>query len=95
MLANPELFEKKPETYQEAIEDESKISFHPQTDDSAIAFIDGQMKKIQPPQWKEMKKTFKHYIENSLEHDHEEMQRMVRKSAESGNSKGRSIEDAC
>ena len=58
-------------------------------------FIDGQMKKIQPPQWKEMKKTFKHYIENPLEHDHEEMQRMVRKSAESGNSKGRSIEDAC
>ena len=95
MLANPELFEKKPETYQEAIEDESKISFHPQTDDSAIAFIDGQMKKIQPPQWKEMKKTFKHYIENPLEHDHEEMQRMVQKSAESGNSKGRSIEDAC
>ena len=59
MLANLELFEKKPKTYQEAIEDESKISFHPQTDDSAIAFIDGQMKKIQPPQWKEMKKTFK------------------------------------
>ena len=95
MLANQEMFGNEPETYKEAVRDQANISFHPQTDESAMVFIGDQMKKIEPTKWKEMAKTFKHYIDNPLEYDFDEVEEMVRKSVASGNSKGRSREKAC
>ena len=95
MLANQEMFGNEPETYKEAVRDQANISFHPQTDESAMVFIGDQMKKIEPTKWKEMRKTFKHYIDNPLEYDFDEVEEMVRKSVASGNSKGRSREKAC
>ena len=95
MIAKPELFDKKPETYREAIQHNSNVSFHPQADESAIVFIDGKMKTIPPANWKEMKKTFGHFVQHPLEYSHDEVERMVKRSAETGNCNGRSIEDAC
>ena len=95
MLANQDIFGKEPDTYKEAVKNQSNISFHPQTDESALVFVGDQMKKIEPTKWKEMKKTFKHYINNPLEYDFDEVEEMVRRSAASGNSKGRSKEEAC
>ena len=77
MLANQEMFGNEPKTYKEAVRDQANISFHPQTDESAMVFIGDQMKKIEPTKWKEMRKTFKHYIDNPLEYDFDEVEEMV------------------
>ena len=67
MLANQEMFGNEPEIYKEAVRNQANISFHPQTDESAMVLIGDQMKKIEPTKWKEMRKTFKHYIDGKLQ----------------------------